>query len=73
MMIDQLSDVLGREATADDMEPATWALARRGQQASAVEHARALSALSRFRRRARAAGRGAARCGSGGPTGTTCW
>lgn len=50
LAIDQLADVLGREATDSDVEPATWAKAHRGRQATAADHARALSGCTRFRR-----------------------
>ncbi len=50
LAIDQLADVLGRDVTADDVEPATWARAQRARQATAADHARALSACTRFRR-----------------------
>ena len=50
LAIDQLADVLGRDVTAGDVEPATWARAQRGRQATAADHARALSACTRFRR-----------------------
>jgi amidase len=50
LAIDQLADVLGRDVTAGDVEPATWARAQRGREATAVDHARALSAGTRFRR-----------------------
>ena len=50
LAFDQLTGVLGREVTADDVEAATWARALRGRQATAVEHARALRACTRFRR-----------------------
>jgi amidase len=50
LAVDQLAVVLGREAGPDDVEPATWARTRRGRQATATEHARALSACTRFRR-----------------------
>jgi amidase len=48
--LDELADGLGRDVTAEDVEEATWARAQRGRQATAVDHARALSACTRFRR-----------------------
>jgi amidase len=50
LAIDQLADVLGRDVTAADVESATWARAQRARQATAADHARALSACTRFRR-----------------------
>ena len=50
LALDQLAESLSREVTADDVEPATWARAKRGRQATAVDHARALIACSGFRR-----------------------
>jgi amidase len=50
LALDQMADTLGRKVTADDVEPATWARAQRGRQATAVEHARAQIACTRFRR-----------------------
>jgi amidase len=50
LVIDQLAGVLGRDVTASDVEPATWAKAQRGRQATAADHARALSACTGFRR-----------------------
>lgn len=47
---DRLAEVLGRDVTAGDVEPATWARAQRGRQATAADLARALSACTRFRR-----------------------
>jgi len=48
--IDQLAEALGRDVTADDVEAATWARVQAGRQATAVDHARALDACTRFRR-----------------------
>lgn len=50
VVLDALADSLGRDVTADDMEPASWARAGRGRAATAVDHARALQACTRFRR-----------------------
>jgi amidase len=50
LAIDQLAGALGRDVTADDVEPVTWARAQRGRQATAVDHARAMSACTRYRR-----------------------
>ncbi|MEV0407686.1 amidase [Actinoallomurus sp. NPDC050550] len=49
-MIARLSETLRREATPDDVEHHTWALARKGREAGAVEYAQALAALTRHRR-----------------------
>jgi amidase len=50
LALDQLADSLGRDVTAADVEEATWARARKGGQATALDHARALSACTGFRR-----------------------
>ncbi len=50
LALDQLAESLGRNVTADDVEPATWARAKGGRQATAVDHARALIACTGFRR-----------------------
>lgn len=50
LAIDRLADVLGRDVTPGDVEEATWARAQAGRQATAADHARALSACTRFRR-----------------------
>jgi amidase len=50
LAIGQLADVLGRDVAVDDVEPATWARAQRARQATAADHAHALSACTRFRR-----------------------
>jgi amidase len=50
LALDQLAGVLGREVTPDDVETATWARAQRGRQATAVQHALAQAACTRFRR-----------------------
>ena len=54
---------LGRELTADDIEPVNWVQ---------VEYASALSAVDLRHGAGRAATRSAARCSSGGPTAGTC-
>ncbi len=50
LALDQVGDSLGRDVTAADVEEATWARAQKGRQATAVDHARALSACTGFRR-----------------------
>ena len=45
-----LSGLLGREATADDVEPLTWAMASVGQSVAAVDYAAAVSAGSALAR-----------------------
>ncbi len=42
--------LIGRELTADDVEPTTWLMAESGRGHSALELAQAQSAMSRFRR-----------------------
>jgi amidase len=44
------SQTLGREVTADDIEPVNWVLIERAQQVSAVDYAAAQSAVYAFRR-----------------------
>ncbi len=51
MNVIALGQQLGREATAEDVEPLTWAMASAGQDLSAVDYARALSASVAFTRR----------------------
>jgi amidase len=50
LALDQLADVLEREVTAEDVEAVTWGRIQWGRQATAVEHARARAACTRFRR-----------------------
>lgn len=47
----QLSLALGRELTADDMEPVSWARYQRGQGVTAAAYTQALATTSRYRRR----------------------
>lgn len=49
--LDRMGGWIGREITADDVEPATWALAQRGRATSAVEVVRAAERAMEFRRR----------------------
>lgn len=49
--LEHLGGQLGREVTADDVEPGTWFLAERGRDISAVDYARAQSAMGTFRRK----------------------
>jgi amidase len=44
------SATLGREVTADDIEPVNWVLIERAQQVSAVDYAAAQGAVYAFRR-----------------------
>jgi amidase len=46
-----LGEQLGREVTAEDVEPLTWAMASVGDAVSAVEYARAVTASAAFTRR----------------------
>jgi amidase len=48
--IGTLSTMVGRELTEDDVEPVNWAQAEAAQQLSAVDYAKALAAVSQFRR-----------------------
>lgn len=50
VMLASLAETLGRDVTEADVEPFTWALAELARTASAVDHARALAASTRFRR-----------------------
>ena len=43
MRLDWLGGLLGREVTADDVEPLTWAMASVGQAASGVDYAAAMA------------------------------
>ncbi|NIR35977.1 MAG: amidase, partial [Actinobacteria bacterium] len=49
--IDTFGEWIGRELTADDVEPFTWFLAQRGRDTSAVETARGADRSMVFRRR----------------------
>ena len=46
----QLSEALGREVTADDVEPVTWARARHDRTITAADRAQASHLRTRFRR-----------------------
>lgn len=50
ILLASLAESLGRDITADDVEPATWARAELARTATAVDHAQALNACTRFRR-----------------------
>ena len=49
--LDTFAEWIGRELTADDVEPMTWALAERGRTMGAVESARAAGHAMVFRHR----------------------
>ncbi|GJM37521.1 MAG: amidase [Acidimicrobiales bacterium] len=49
--LDTFGEWIGRELTADDVEPMTWALAERGRRLGAVEAARAADQAMIFRHR----------------------
>lgn len=49
--LDWLGRLLGREVTADDVEPLTWAMASAGEARSGVDYAAALAAGSALARR----------------------
>ena len=48
--LDKFGEWLGRDITADDVEPMTWRLAERGRQMGALELTRSNDAMMRFRR-----------------------
>ena len=50
MSVLALGDQLARQATADDVEPLTWAMASAGESLSAVDYAAALAASAAFTR-----------------------
>jgi amidase len=47
----RISEAIGRQVTADDIEPMNWAQALMANGRSAVDYANALAAVSQFRRR----------------------
>jgi amidase len=49
--IARIEAMIGREITADDVEPVNWAMAQFAKGISAVEYAQGLAAVSAFRRR----------------------
>lgn len=51
MRLNWLAGLLGREVTADDVEPLTWAMASVGQQLSGIDYAAAVAAGSALNRR----------------------
>ena len=55
-------ETLGREVTAEDIEPVNWVLIERAQHVTAVDYAAAQNAVYAFRRP----------CSSGGLTAGTC-
>ncbi len=50
VLLEALAQVLGREVTADDVEPISWARAQQSRSVSATDYVRAARACSRFRR-----------------------
>lgn len=48
--LDRLAQSLGRDVTADDVEPGTWALAQGARRTTAVDQLRGFSACADFRR-----------------------
>ena len=48
--LEQFGEWIGREITADDVEPLTWVLAERGRAMGAIELSRCAGASLRFRR-----------------------
>jgi amidase len=48
--IDTMSRMIGRELTADDVEPVNWAQAEFARNVSGVAYAEALAAITQFRR-----------------------
>ncbi len=50
MGVRRFGEMLGRELTADDIEPVNWALIQQGQQLTAVDYAAAQAAVWAFRR-----------------------
>lgn len=50
MNVARIGELLGREMTADDVEPLTWELTQRARSATALDYAGALAAVMTFRR-----------------------